>query len=251
MIGIYAIINNINNKKYIGQSINIERRFKEHHHKPFNKNSKMFNTPIYKAIRKYGFENFSFVILEECTKKELDKRERYWINYYETNDSLFGYNQTEGGSAVKPLKLNKREVNEIKKLLKNTDLSQMKIAEKFNIDQKTVSFINTGTLWVDEKEVYPLRKIQFKKKKYFCKFCGREVYKNNDTCHECAVLLFRKVERPSREVLKEEIRNNSFLGLSKKYGVSDNAIRKWCKYYNLPYQVTEIKKFSDDDWRKI
>ena len=127
----------------------------------------------------------------------------------------------------------------------------MKIAEKYNIDQKTVSFINTGTLWVDENEVYPLRKIQFKKKTYFCKFCGREVSSGNDTCRKCAVLSFRKVERPSREELKNDIRNNSFLKLSKKYGVTDNAIRKWCKSNKLPHQVTEIKKISDDDWSKI
>lgn len=43
----------------------------------------------------------------------------------------------------------------------------------------------------------------------------------------------RKVERPSKEKLKEEIENNTFVSLGKKYGVSDNAIRKWAKTYEI------------------
>jgi len=44
----------------------------------------------------------------------------------------------------------------------------------------------------------------------------------------------RKVERPSKDILQEEIKNNSFLALGRKYGVSDNSIRKWCKWYGIP-----------------
>lgn len=62
----------------------------------------------------------------------------------------------------------------------------------------------------------------------------------------------RKVkDRPSRERLKEEIRSNSFLTLGKKYGVSDNAIRKWCKAYELPYKKRNIDQYSDEEWDKI
>lgn len=50
---------------------------------------------------------------------------------------------------------------------------------------------------------------------------------------KCASKGSRKVERPSREVLQEEIKNNSWLALGRKYGVSDNAVRKWAKKYNL------------------
>lgn len=45
----------------------------------------------------------------------------------------------------------------------------------------------------------------------------------------------RKVERPTKDVLQQEIKNNTFISLSKKYGVSDNAIRKWCKYYSIDF----------------
>jgi len=43
----------------------------------------------------------------------------------------------------------------------------------------------------------------------------------------------RKVLRPDKNILEQEIRNFSFLSLGKKYGVSDNTIRKWCKIYNI------------------
>lgn len=94
MTGIYKITNEINGKAYIGQSICIEERFKQHKREAFYKN-KRSNKILYQAFRKYGLENFSFEILEECTKEELDNREIYWIKYYNTfND---GYNLTMGG----------------------------------------------------------------------------------------------------------------------------------------------------------
>ena len=69
MIGIYCFTNNINGKKYIGQSVNIQQRFREHKSKYQNKNNK---TKFYYALRKYGFENFSFDIIEETLKEKLD-----------------------------------------------------------------------------------------------------------------------------------------------------------------------------------
>ena len=43
----------------------------------------------------------------------------------------------------------------------------------------------------------------------------------------------RKAERPSKQELKKEIENNSWLALGRKYGVSDNAVRKWARAYGL------------------
>ena len=59
------------------------------------------------------------------------------------------------------------------------------------------------------------------------------------------------VERPSREVLKLMIRNEPFTKIGNKFNVTDNTIRKWCKNENLPYKASEIKKISDEDWKKI
>lgn len=100
MIGIYKITNKINNKIYIGQSIDIERRWRAHKTEPFNINSDNYNTVFYKAIRKYGIDNFTFEVIEECSKDKLNEREEYWINYYNSYvnaEESNGYNMTLGG----------------------------------------------------------------------------------------------------------------------------------------------------------
>lgn len=85
----------------------------------------------------------------------------------------------------------------------------------------------------------------------YCKFCGKEVWASNDCCKECSDMQRRVVERPTREILKEKIRTESFLAISREYGVSDNAIRKWCKKYNLPSKKAIIKSYSDVEWELI
>lgn len=96
MIGIYKITNKVNNKIYIGQSINIAERWREHRYRYNRVEETSYNYPLYRAFRKYTLDNFSFEIIEECTFEELDKRETYWIQYY---NSILpnGYNQNYGG----------------------------------------------------------------------------------------------------------------------------------------------------------
>lgn len=88
-------------------------------------------------------------------------------------------------------------------------------------------------------------------KKYYCELCGKEISRNATKCPECAMKERRVVERPSREELKYKIRKSSFTEIGKQYGVSDNTIRKWCVFYNLPKKVTEIKKYTDLQWDNI
>lgn len=55
----------------------------------------------------------------------------------------------------------------------------------------------------------------------------------------------------SREELKKLIRTTPFTTIGKQYGVTDNAVRKWCDKYNLPRKVKEIKSYSDEEWELI
>lgn len=57
--------------------------------------------------------------------------------------------------------------------------------------------------------------------------------------------------KPDRRTLKFLIRNYPFNQVGSKYGVTDNAIRKWCIKNNLPNSKREINKISDEDWEKI
>ena len=87
---IYLITNIINSKKYVGQTTRLlEVRIAEH---------RRGNQYIDKAIKKYGCENFSVEVLEECeNRKQLDEREIFWIA--ELNCKYpDGYNQTIGGA---------------------------------------------------------------------------------------------------------------------------------------------------------
>lgn len=81
MTGIYKITNKINNNCYIGQSVDIERRWKQHI-KNSSKTSRNSQYPLYRAFRKYGLNNFTFEILCLCDKSELTRQEEYWFLYY-------------------------------------------------------------------------------------------------------------------------------------------------------------------------
>lgn len=77
--------------------------------------------------------------------------------------------------------------------------------------------------------------------KNVCKNCGKELRDCNSIyCTKCYHLSKRKVERPSKEKLIELIIQHSFVSIGKMYDVSDNTIRKWCKYYDINFK--EFKK---------
>ena len=102
MAYIYKIINNINQKIYIGKtSSTIEKRFKEHCND--SKKERYEKRPLYDAMNKYGIENFTVEKVEEVENDEIaSEREIYWINKLRTyigfNDCN-GYNATLGGDS--------------------------------------------------------------------------------------------------------------------------------------------------------
>lgn len=100
-IGIYIITNKINNKNYIGQSIDIQKRISTHFWAAFKENLPSYNNHIYQAIRKYGKENFEWKILETIEtddKQKLDELEQFYIKKYDSFKN--GYNMNEGGNTA-------------------------------------------------------------------------------------------------------------------------------------------------------
>lgn len=90
----------------------------------------------------------------------------------------------------------------------------------------------------------------------FCSDCGKiiTIYSKSGLCSSCIQKTINKhfvSDKPSREELKELIRNLSFTQIGQQYNVSDNAVRKWCDKVGLPRTKKEINGYSDEQWAKI
>lgn len=181
MIGIYKITNLINGKIYIGQSININKRIKQHFWKSQCQKDVSYNSVLHSAIRKYGKDNFIWEVLEECDISEIDKKEQFYIQQY---NSLVpnGYNILVGGQ---------------------------------------------------KRRAIPI----------FCASCGKQIAYGNKTglCKDCQAKSTRLVERPSVEELIKLLKETNFTQVGKKFGVSDNAIRKWCRHYGISDKAKDYK----------
>lgn len=91
--------------------------------------------------------------------------------------------------------------------------------------------LNEDMLSLNSDDVYVC-----KEQKFYCIDCGIEITRDGIRCKDCSHIHNRKVERPSNEELFNmlNINNGNFTRVAKYYGVSDNAVRKWCKSYKLP-----------------
>ena len=86
--GIYKITNIQNQMTYVGQSVNIAERWKQHIKRGLGAETPTRNK-LYPAMAATGLENFTFELIEECDKSLLDEREKYWQNYF--NSLTYGY----------------------------------------------------------------------------------------------------------------------------------------------------------------
>ena len=219
--GIYKITNQINGKCYIGQSVNIERRWQEH--KRFNSRERL--AIIHQAFRKYGLKNFSFEILEECSQEQLDDLEIKWIKFFDSQNPNKGYNCTSGGQGIPnySIKLSEDQITEIQDLLLNTKLTQNDIAKRFNVSYQTISDINCGKTRIKDGLSYPLRK---RKAQFIL----------------CPL---------SREKLKQLVRKRMFTSIAQEFSVSPETVSRWCRRYNLPCRKKEIDSIPNEIWKQV
>lgn len=243
MVGIYKITNLINQKSYIGQSIHIERRWQEHCRPSAS-------SIIAKAIRKYSQENFSFEILEECDVSELNQKEAYYIAFFNTVVP-YGYNieeLSEEDSKTSFTVYDKATLELIINDIKESQLTFTDIAKKYSLNRRTIIRINEGEVHFNKNENYPLRPLGgLKRESPKCAICGKEISSKATICSICS----HKTDRPSRIVLKDLIRNTSFCEIGRVFNVSDNTIKKWCDFYNLPRLRSSIKKIDDLTWQQL
>lgn len=91
--GIYKITNKQTGDIYIGQSVNIADRWKQHVKCGLGIDASATNK-LYNNMQKYGVWNFTFEILQKCTRDKLNEKERFWIQMYQSNK--VGLNVTKG-----------------------------------------------------------------------------------------------------------------------------------------------------------
>lgn len=91
--GIYKLTNTKNKKVYIGQAVSVSDRWKQHVKRGVGAETPTRNK-LYPEMQEYGPELFTFELLEECPKDQLNAREKYWIEYFDS--CTWGYNSTKG-----------------------------------------------------------------------------------------------------------------------------------------------------------
>ena len=159
MSAIYEFVNNINQKVYVGQAVDYKQRIRNH---KFNlKQDK--NTHFYNALKKYGWENFSINIIEECEANELNEREVYWIS---EKKSLYpnGYNLLEGGNQARHNDITKQKISNGRKGIKFSE-SHIENLRKSHLgyimpeeQKKKISKSNKGKVVSEETK----RKLKYK-----------------------------------------------------------------------------------------
>lgn len=162
---IYKIYNTVNNKIYVGQSVDPLHRFAAHK-QTSKKDCLPYASALYDAMRAYGVENFHLEIIEGPVQN-YNEREKFWIKTLGSQVPN-GYNILEGGedyphpsgSDCYQAKVDKDTFWYIVEEL-GTQKTQTEIAEKFGLNQTIISGINLGTHYHDNSLSYPIRKTNF------------------------------------------------------------------------------------------
>ena len=160
---IYIIRNYINDKVYIGQSIDPAARFYGH---ITNSATRSTRSAIDGAIKKYGAENFYYEILENKTP-DYNEREKYWIAFY-NSIAPTGYNILPGGEEPPVLRgtlnnhstLTEDDIISIRRVLLNPAVTMKEIASAYGVSYRTISHINSGKTYYDKSVDYPIRRFQ-------------------------------------------------------------------------------------------
>lgn len=137
---IYKVTNLINNKVYIGQTTKTLKHRQDQHRRETESIRK--NSYFHNAIAKYGFENFLFEVIDCADSiEELNNKEVYWINYYNSTNKEIGYNLDSGGR-------NGKKSERTKKAISLTSIEKWKNPE---IVEKMVAGLKEGTRRWKEK----------------------------------------------------------------------------------------------------
>lgn len=204
--GIYEIVCTGNGKRYIGQSINIEKRFREHRNQL--KRGVRENKYFQNAWNKYGESSFEFNILEECDEDVLTSREQYHMNLH-LFENLFNW----GPAADNGLRGTKRPSHIVERI------RESKIGDKNPMYGKRFSESHRQKLSIaqsgENNGFYGLKHTEETKARMSDAKKGEKSYR--------AKLTWDKVREIRKRYEEEDI---SYAKLSRDYGVGENAVAK-------------------------
>lgn len=219
---------------YVGQTVNLENRHKAHiKYDPFNENTREYNYPLSRGVRKYGAENYELIILEQDIDKDsLDEREKYWISFYDTYRN--GFNQNTGGSNPTSWFVYDDEVLEkVFTLLKDETKSFVEILELTDISCTHLYNVNMGFRRKQAGINYPIRKFELTK--------GRVL--TDDQIYQIRELLRDSVFTMQQISCMFGVSNGAISGINRGLIHKDNSIsypiRKERKGYakSISYQI--------------
>ena len=229
----------------------------------FTTNKEKGNSGLVAAIAYYGFRGYTISLpLNDTQDYDLivdNGKKLLKVQVKATGQrSEYGYTivnvASSGGTSGK-----------VYKTVKDTDIDILFVVtekqELYEIPIEEVTTEKTLNLGpdrqcfrVDNIDTEYISKIQHTEKEIkYCTECGKILGKRNNSglCVSCTNKKHRKVERPSREELKNLIRTTPFTTIATQYGVSDKTISKWCKAEGLPSRKKDINSYSNTEWEKI
>lgn len=241
MLYVYKFTNKITGKTYIGQTNNIEKRKRGHKSESFNPKANGYNLPFHAAIRKYGWENFEFEILEEIPdefgREYLNEREIFFILYYKSLVDENGYNLTKGGEGCNKGPLTFEE--------------QVQLSKIFNIEQiKDIqSMLLDGYEYFEIMSKYPQLTDSF-----LSNINLGWNFKRDDLSYPLATLHTKFSRETKQKIIKDIQEGRQYKDISAEYGISVSyisMINKGEKWFNeaLTYPLCK-KGCSDGAWSK-
>lgn len=282
MKGIYKITNTINNKVYIGQTIDIDCRWKRH--KNLLNNNKHINTHLQNSWNKYGEDNFKFEVIKECeNNNELNKFERYYIEKYKSNNQKYGYNLTNGGEGYalnesvknkiskskrgQSSNLSEKEVTEIKMLLYCL-MDRKEISKIFNVSEKVITQISIGKSFayihtelndkihnlkqklIQERNDYILELFDKGMKikdivnytDYTLSIVEKCIYKYRNPAYETK----KKYQKIYDDVFKLHSEGLNNEQISKKLNIGHSTVARYLKNETNPYKELPYKKINKE-----